>query len=74
MTTIEILTEATLRHERAQERVELARVHLNSLVPGVPLRYSVAATARYREALAEAEAAELAYEAAQDLPCPEDWE
>ena len=66
------LTEATLRRERAQERVRAAEAHLNALVRGVPLRYGVAATARLGDALALAETAERAYEAAQDAPAPQD--
>jgi hypothetical protein len=42
------------------------------LVPGTPLRYGVEATRRLRAADAELEAARVAYEAAQDLPAPED--
>ena len=67
-----VLTQAALRHKRAQERVRAAELHLNALVPGAPLRYGVAATARLRAARAEAEAAGRAYEDAQDLPAPED--
>jgi len=74
MTNVEILDAATDRHERAQERVELARVRLDHLAPNTPLRYGVAATRRFREALAEAQETERAYEAAQDLPAPEDWD
>jgi hypothetical protein len=67
-----VLTEASLRHARAQEELRIARVRVNHLGPGVPLRLQVAATARLRAALAEADAAERAYEDAQDAPAPED--
>ena len=72
MTNFETLTRATLRVDEAERQVRIAEIRLNSLVAGVPLRYGVEATRRLRAADAELEAARVAYEAAQDLPAPED--
>ena len=66
------LYEATERFEAAERGVRIAEIHANSLVPGVPLRYGVEATRRLRAADAELEAARVAYDAAQDLPAPEE--
>jgi hypothetical protein len=71
-TNFETLTQATLRVDEAERQVRIAAIRLNSLVPGVPLRYGVEATRRLRAADAELEAARVAYEAAQDLPAPEE--
>jgi len=68
----ETLTQATLRVDEAERKVRVAALRLNNLVPGTPLRYGVEATRRLRAADAELEAARVAYEAAQDLPAPED--
>ncbi len=72
MTNFETLTHATIRLDEAERGVRSAAIRLNSLVPGVPLRYGVEATRRLRAADAELEAARVAYEAAQDLPAPLD--
>ena len=72
MTNFETLTQATIRVDEAERSVRIAAIRLNSLVPGVPLRYGVEATRRLRAADAELEAARTAYEAAQDLPAPLD--
>ena len=72
MTNFETLTDATIRLDEAERQVRVAAIRLNSLVAGVPLRYGVEATRRLRAADAELEAARVAYEAAQDLPAPED--
>jgi len=72
MANFEILTHATIRLDEAERGVRVAAIRLNSLVQGVPLRYGVEATRRLRAADAELEAARVAYEAAQDLPAPED--
>ena len=72
MTNFETLTQATIRIDEAELGVRIAEIRLNSLVPGVPLRYGVEATRRLRAADAELEAARVAYDAAQDLPAPED--
>jgi hypothetical protein len=74
MSPIEILLNATERFEAAETAVRVAEIRLNHLAPGTPLRYGVEATARLRAATAELEAARVAYDAAQDLPAPEDWE
>ena len=71
MTNFETLTAATIRLDEAERAVRIAEIRLNSLVPGAPLRFGVAATRRLRAADAELEAARAAYEAAQDLPAPE---
>ena len=65
------LLEATERLDRAETEARIAEIRLNSLVIGAPLRYGVAATVRLRRADTELAAAQAAYEAAQDLPCPE---
>ena len=72
MTNIETLTHAALRLDEAERNVRIAAIRRNSLVPGAPLRYGVEDTRRLRAADAELEAARVAYEAAQDLPAPED--
>ena len=71
MANFETLTQATLRVDDAERGVRVARIRLNTLVPSAPLRYGVEATRRLRAADAELEAAQVAYEAAQDLPAPE---
>ena len=72
MTNFETLTHAAIRLDEAERSVRVAEIRLTSLVPGVPLRYGVEATRRLRAADAELEAARVAYDAAQDLPAPED--
>jgi len=72
MTNFETLTQAAIRLDNAERSVRIAAIHRNSLVPGAPLRYGVEATRRLRAADIELEAARVAYEAAQDLPAPED--
>ena len=72
MTNLETLTHAALQLDDAERGVRIAEIRLNSLVPGVPLRYGVEATRRLRAADADLEAARVAYDAAQDLPAPED--
>ena len=72
MTNFETLTVATIRLDEAERSVRIAEIRLNSLVPGAPLRYGVEATRRLRAADAELESARVAYEAAQDLPAPEE--
>ena len=72
MTNFETLTQATIRVDEAERSVRIAEIHRNSLVLGVPLRYGVEATRRLRAADAELQAARVVYEAAQDLPAPED--
>jgi hypothetical protein len=67
----ETLTQAALRVDEAERSLRVAKIRLNTLVPGAPLRYGVEATRRLRAADAEFEAARVAYEAAQDLPAPE---
>jgi hypothetical protein len=68
----ETLTQATLRVDEVERSLRVAKIRLNTLVPGAPLRYGVEATRRLRAAHAELEAARVAHEAAQDLPAPED--
>ena len=72
MANFNTLYHATERFEAAERQVRIAAIRLNSLVPGAPLRYGVEATRRLRAADAELEAARVAYEAAQDLPAPEE--
>ena len=71
-TNFQTLTHAAIRLDEAERSVRIAAIRLNSLVPGAPLRYGVEATRRLRAAEAELEAARVAYDAAQDLPAPED--
>jgi hypothetical protein len=71
-TDMQTLTDAAIRLDEAERSVRIAEIRLTSLVPGAPLRYGVEATRRLRGAHAELEAARVAYEAAQDLPAPED--
>ena len=68
----ETLTQATLRVDQAERSLRVAKIRLNTLVPGTPLRYGVEATRRLRAAHADLEAARIAYDAAKDLPAPED--
>ena len=68
----ETLTHAAIRLDEAERGVRVAEIRLNSQAPGLPLRYGVEATRRLRAADAELEAARIAYDAAQDLPAPED--
>ena len=63
---------AAERLEQAETEVRVSAIRLNSLVLGAPLRDGVEATQRYRRALAERDAAQASYEAAQDLDCPEE--
>ena len=59
------------RLERAETEVRVAAIRLDALVIGAPLRYGVEATERYRRALAARDEARIAYDAAQDIECPE---
>jgi hypothetical protein len=72
MTNFETLMHATIRLDEAERGVRIAAIRLSSLVRGAPLRYRVEATRRRRAADAELEAARIAYDAAQDLPAPEE--
>jgi hypothetical protein len=72
MANFHTLTQASEKLEAAETAVRVAKIRLNTLVPGTPLRYGVEATRRLRAAHAELEAARVAYDAAQDLPAPED--
>jgi hypothetical protein len=71
-TNAQALIYATDRLANAERSVRIAAIHLNSLLPGSPLRIGVEATRRLRLANAELEAARIAYEWAQDQPAPED--
>ena len=72
MANFNTLYEATERFEAAERAVRIAEIRLTSRVPGVPLRYGVEAIRRMEAAETELEAARVAYDAAQDLPAPED--
>ena len=72
MANFDTLYEATERFEAAERDLRVAEIRLHSLVPGVPLRSGVEATRRLRAAHVELEAARLAYDAAQDLPAPQE--
>jgi hypothetical protein len=69
---MQTLTDAAIRLDEAERSVRIAEIRLNTLVPGAPLRYGVEATRRLRAADAELAEARIAYDAAQDLPAPED--
>ncbi len=71
-TNFQTLLDATEQFEAAETAVRIAEIRLTSLVPGVPLRYGVEATRRLRAARADLEAAQAAYDAAQDLLAPEE--
>ena len=71
-TNFQTLLHATEQLEAAETAVRVAEIRVNALVPGAPLRYGVEATRRLRAAHADLEAARVAYDAAQDLPAPED--
>jgi hypothetical protein len=68
----ETLMQATLRVDEAERSARVAAIRLTSLVPGASLRHGVDASRRLRAAHAELDAARVAYEAAQDLPAPDD--
>jgi len=68
----ETLTAATIRLEGARERVAIAELARNAIVPQAPLRYKVAATARVRAARIELATAEAVFAAAQDEPAPDE--
>ncbi len=72
MTNSQTLLDATERLEAAQTAVRLAATRISSFVPGAPLSDKVEATRRLRDADAELAEARTAYDAAQDLPAPED--
>ncbi len=63
---------AAERLERATTDVRVARYRIDALVVGVPLRFMSEARARYRRAADELDAAQAAYDAAQDIDCPEE--
>lgn len=67
------LLDATERLERAETEVRIAALRIDTLVIGAPLRYGVEATERYRRALAKRDAAQAAFDAAQDIECPEEF-
>jgi hypothetical protein len=71
-TNFQILSHASERLEAAETALRVAKIRLTTLVAGTPLRYGVEATRRLRAARADLEAARMAYDAAQDLPAPED--
>ncbi|HEY8869427.1 MAG TPA: hypothetical protein VIM30_08545 [Candidatus Limnocylindrales bacterium] len=71
-TDFQTLTVAALRVDDAERDVGIAETRLNSLVPGAPLRDGVEDTRRLRATVAELDEARIAYDAAQDLPAPED--
>ena len=68
--TLELL-EASERLERAEADRRIAELRYSTLVADAPLRLKVEAIERLRRAGAELDAARAAYEAAQDIECPE---
>ena len=67
------LLEASERLERAEADRRVAELRYTTLVADAPLRFKVEAIERLRRADAELDAARAAYEAAQDVDCPEAW-
>ena len=65
------LLEASERLERAEVDRRVAELRNATLVADAPLRFKVEAIERLRRADAELDAARAAYEAAQDVDCPE---
>ena len=65
------LLEASERPERAKTGQRIAELRYTTLVADAPLRFKVEAIERLRRADAELDAANTAYEAAQDIECPE---
>ena len=68
--TLELL-EASERLEQAEADRRVAELRYTTLVADAPLRFKVEAIERLRRADAERDAARAAYEAAQDVDCPE---
>ena len=65
------LLEASERLERAEADHRVAELRYSTLVAEAPLRFKVEAIERLRRADAELTDARAAYEAAQDIECPE---
>jgi len=59
------------RLEAAQRKVRIARSMIETRVIGAPLRLQVEDTRRLRAADAALEAVQAAFDAAQDIDCPE---
>jgi hypothetical protein len=59
------------RLERAERELRIAGYRIDSRAIGVPLRYGVEDTLHYRAALKALDAAQVAFDAAQDLDCPD---
>jgi len=62
---------ASERLEQAEADHRVAELRYSTLVADAPLRFKVEAIERLRRADAELDAANTAYEAAQDIECPE---
>ena len=62
---------AAERLEAAQRMVRVAEVRIDALVHDAPLRYKVEDSRRLRAAYADLEAAQAAWDAAQDIDCPD---
>ena len=65
------LLEASERLERAEADRRVAELRYATLLADAPLRFKVEAIERLRRADAELTNARAAYEAAQDVECPE---
>ena len=65
------LLEASERLERAEADRRVAELRYSTLVADAPLRFKVEAIERLRRADADMTDARTAYEAAQDVDCPE---
>jgi hypothetical protein len=63
--------DALERLERTELELRIACLRVETLVPGAPLRLGVEATDRYRRALVDRDDAQAAWDAAQDIECPD---
>lgn len=64
--------DAAERLAAAQRELRIAGYRIDSLVADAPLRFKAEATDRYRRAQAALDAAQAAYDASQDLDCPDE--
>lgn len=63
---------AAERLEQAETELRIAGIRITAYGTSTPMRLKIGAAESYRRAAADLEAAQAAYEAAQDLDCPEE--
>ena len=63
---------AAERLEQAETELRIAGIRMTAYGTSAPMRLKIGAAEQCRRAQAEVEAAQAAYEAAQDLDCPEE--